>query len=124
MTETANPNLSHAEKVFKDLVWDALVKAALARLFIAVPWLAWGPLGAVVGFIVNIYADKLFKELELGLDLTYIKFHNKEGEKEFRLASVKLSIEAIAHGVDSPEYKEANEKAKAAFAQYVAFTSK
>lgn len=123
MTDSVNDTLTHAEQIFKDLVWNALVKAALARAILYAPFLGWPVIGPIVSIVVGIFADKLFKELQLGLDLTYIKFQDEEAEKAFHLSSMKLSVEAAAHGVDSPQYKEANEKLKADFAKFVSFAS-
>ena len=48
MTEQAYPGLSKAEDIFKSLIWDNSVEAALAALFAAAPYLNVPPLRQIV----------------------------------------------------------------------------
>lgn len=109
--------------IFKDLVWDALVKAALGMLFRAVPWLAWGPLGVFVGWVVGLAAGYLYDAVKMAIDLQVIAFKNEAHRKAFDDAGVKLKIIAKDKGIDSPEFKEARELHKKRLAEFVHFAA-
>lgn len=107
--------------LFKDLVWNALVKAALSKLFAAVPLLGWGPIGFVITWIATRYADELYDGIKLFINIELIAFRNKEFEKMYANASVKLKIIAKDHGIESEEFKNArvqNRKSLEDFARY------
>lgn len=122
MTESANPTLTTLEDLFKDLVWDQLVKAALVRLFAAAPFLSWGPLGWAVGVFGTYFAGKLFEALREGVDLTAIVLSNQSHMHAYNAAALKLTLIAQTLGKESPEYQEANENAKADFLKFVSST--
>jgi uncharacterized protein (DUF2342 family) len=105
--------------VFKDLVWGAMVAAAKSALFAAVPWLAWGPLGVFLGWVIGMAADYLYDAVKMAIDLKLIVFKNEEHRKAFDAASVKLKIIAGGKGIDSPEFKEAREEHKKRLAEFV-----
>ena len=121
MTNNANPVLGQIEDLFKDLVWDSLVKSALTALFVAVPGLAVWPLGMIIRWVVNRYAGQLFQLLRLVVDLKVIAFVNYEHKRAFDNAAVKLKIIALDQGIDSDEFKKARENAKASLAKFVTF---
>lgn len=50
--------------LLKTLVWDNLVKAAIGRLFAAIPFLGWGPIGYLIGFIVTKITDYLYEVMK------------------------------------------------------------
>ena len=99
--------------LFKDLVWDNLIKAALGKLFAAVPVLGWGPIGLVVNYIVFKFADQLYDAIKEWKDFKVIFLRNLGLEQDFNTTSVKLKLIAIDKGKESVEYKEArNENQK------------
>lgn len=107
--------------LFKSLVWDTMVRAALSYLFAAIPWLAWGPLGAAVSFIAMHFADKLYVLLSDVVEMEYIAFKNEAHRKAFDEAAAGLQAIADAKGPDSEEFKNEREKAKAALSKFVRF---
>lgn len=107
--------------LFKALVWNNLIKAALARLFLAVPFLGWGPIGVVVSWVVTKIADKLYDELEMIVNLQAIALKNEIHQREFDRASMKLHIIAREKGTASSEFKNAREHAKESLSQFVRF---
>lgn len=93
-------------QIFKDLLWDALVAAALKRLFAAVPWLGWGPIGVLVTWIVGMFADEIFSGMKLAVDLEVIAIRNEIHRREYTVAAVALRSAAINFGTESPQFKE------------------
>jgi len=107
--------------IFKQLVWDALVKAALQQLFLAVPLLGWGPIGYVVSWIAVYFTDKLYAVIKLVVDLEVIVLRNEIHKKEFAGAAVRLKLIAKAKGVDSEEFKKARDEQKEALSRFIQF---
>ncbi len=105
------------EQVFKTLAWDALVESAIDAVFKAIPLLAWGPIGWVVAFAIRYVAGILYTNLELTIKLEAIQFKNEQAATAFKLAAIRL----IGMKPDSPEYKEARDAEKKAFAEYLRF---
>jgi hypothetical protein len=118
-----DPTQLKLDDLFKDLVWDSLVKAALAELFLIAPWLAWGPVGFVVSFIAQHFSDQLYKTLSLAVQMEAIVIKNEEHKRAFDRASVKLKVMAKEKGIDSPEFEKLREEQKQALADFVRFGS-
>lgn len=112
MSEIANPTLGKAEDLFKSFVWTPFIDGLLTQ-----HGLNWWPLSAMA----RLLTDKIFEKLRLIVDLGAISFVNKEHEKAFNTESVKLHIIAKAKGLDSPEYREAKERAKDALGSFVRY---
>ena len=111
------------DQLFRSLVWDNLVKAAIKRVFMAVPFLAIGPLGVITKFIIIKIANKIYEVLKETVDLQLIVFKNYRLKKEFDRASVMLKIIAQGKGVDSNEFKDAREIHKKRLSNFVRFAS-
>lgn len=109
--------------IFKSLVWDTLVKAALSQLFLAVPLLGWGPIGYVVSWLAVYFTDKLYAVVKTAVDLEVITLRNEEHKKEYAGAAVRLKLIAKSKGVDSPEFMKAREEQKLALSRFVRFGS-
>ena len=107
--------------VFKDLVWDAIVKAALARLFAAIPWLGWGPVGILVSWVVGHFAEKLYGAMALAIDFRLIAYRNEQHRQAFETASVTLKIIARDQGIDSEQFQKAREAHAKALSKFVAW---
>lgn len=107
--------------MFKELVWGPLVKAAIARLFAALPWLGWGPIGVAASWVLTYFADKLYEAAELAINLELIYLRNESHRKEYDSACVELKKLGAAKGKDSPEWKAAYEVQKASLAKFVRF---
>ncbi len=104
---------------FKELVWDALIKAALQRLFDKFAFLAWGPIGVVVEYFVLKYADELYAALKEYLVLELIAFKNTQLHAKYVTAAINLRTMAHTYGVNSNEFKEARDADKKALANFV-----
>lgn len=109
--------------IFKEFVWDAVVALAVKQLFTLVPFLAWGPIGVVVGWIAGLLADQLYKALKLFVDMNLIPLKNEKHRKAFDDAGVKLKIIAKGSGIDSAEFKGARDAHKKALAEFVKFAA-
>lgn len=123
MTDSAYPQLKTAEDIFKQVVWDTLVKAAIAALFQAAPYLAVWPIGPIITYIINQFSAALYSVLRIIVDLEAIAFVNAEYKSAFDKAAVTLKIIAHDKGIDSKEFADAKENAKKIFAKYVSFGS-
>jgi hypothetical protein len=123
MTNSVNTSLDFAEKLFKELVWDNLIKIGLLALFADAPVFAIWPLRQIVTTLVSVLSEKLFSALKTVTDVTAIPLINSQHQRAFDAASVKLKIIAHDKGIDSDEFKKAREDAKVALAQFVRFSA-
>lgn len=115
------PVLPDVGNLLKDLVWNVLIEQALKRVFEAVPWLGWGPIGAVIRVVVGLVADELFDGMRTVFNMQKILFVNLQHQHAFEDASLKLQLIARDKGIESIEYKEArieNRKRLSAFTQF------
>lgn len=108
--------------IFKDLVWGALVRLALSKLFAAVPWLGWGPIGVIVGWIAGMLAEQLYDAMKMAVDLQLIYFKNEKLRRAFDDASVKLKIIAKDKGITSLEFQEARKAHRETLGRLVQFS--
>lgn len=103
--------------LIKVLLFDTLIKAAIKRLFIMVPFLGWGPIGIVVSFLVQKFADMAYEECKESLIMSTIKFKNEHHQAEFDKAFLKLKhIEKTA---TQKEIEDEIRKAQDALAKFV-----
>lgn len=107
------------DEIFKNLIWDSLVKLALSRLFAAIPWLGWGPIGVLVGWIVGMFADQIYDALKLAVNMQVIVFRNEKLKAAYDKASVQLRIVAHDKGIESEEFRLEREKHKKALSELV-----
>lgn len=105
-------------KIFKDFIWKGLVELALKRLFIAVPFLGWGPIGIVVSWLGQKIANELYDGVHEFLDLTVIAFRVPEAGVKYAKTVVELKRIALTGGIESPDYKKAYEISKNNFAEF------
>lgn len=108
---------------FKELVWDAVVKAVLQKLFVAVPLLGWGPIGYVISHFAVKYSDEIYAAVKMFIVVEAITLRNKSFEQAYNKASVKLHIVAKTDGIDSVSFKEARDADKKALSKFVNFDS-
>jgi len=111
--------------VFKALVWDNLVTAgvkSLALIPYVGPFFAWGPISAVIQFLVETFiTNPLYMGLQLVVDLDVIVLRNEEAQRTYEAASVSLKIVAGERGIQSQEFKDAREKHKQEMSQFTRF---
>ena len=120
MAETQAQGVS-LEELFKSMVWDAIVKALIARLFVIVPFLGWGPIGLVVTWGLTLLAEKLYSAIKLFINLEMIVLRNAEHERAFTRAGSELYLIARDKGIESEEFGRAREEHKVALAAFVSF---
>lgn len=108
-------------KTFKELIWDALVGLALKQLFTTIPWLAWGPIGAIVGIIVGRFGNLLFDFVREYINLELIVLRKQGLAKAYSEQALALKLIALEKGVDSDEFKAQREKAKTALSDFIKF---
>jgi len=119
-------NAATIEALFKTLVWDSLVSAltaslmgALSRVAVLSVFFTWGPVAAIISYLVEAITNKLFSLLKLAVDLEMITLQNALHHKAFQDAVVKLKVIAHDHGVDSDEFKKQREIEKQALSAFV-----
>lgn len=122
MTTSVNPSLETAESLFKELVWDSIVKAATQACFVAIPMLGAWPLRSIVTWIIGQFSNQMFKAAKLTLDLQAIGFINAAHKRAFDSAMVTLKIIAHDKGVESDDFKKAKENAKAALSEFTRYS--
>jgi len=109
--------------LFKELVFDELVKLAIKKLISKFAFLGWGPIGILTNFAVTKFAEMLYENLEEYIEMRKIAFRNKKLEKEFNKKAVHLKLISRQFEVDSPEFLEAKNEAKKALSNIVMFDS-
>lgn len=107
------------ETWFKDLVFDALVKAALERLFKAVPFLGWGPIGYVVTHFAFKFTNMVYEASKDFIVFKQIEFTNKSNQIAFDREFVKLKILSKTQGVSDAEIKAQIDRARDRMANLV-----
>jgi hypothetical protein len=108
---------------FKELVWDALIKAAIASLIKAVPFLGWGPAGAVLTWVVQKFTDYLYSTLVTSFNVAKMPFLNEAHRVAFDDATVKLRIIAAGEGINSDAFRKARDEHKKRLSEFVKFAS-
>lgn len=109
------------QDLFKQLVWDTLVKAALQRLFLLVPFLGWGPIGTIITWLVLKYADQLYDAVALYINVELISYRNIEFGQTYAAAEMNLKQIAADKGIDSQEFQDARTVEKQALSNVVKF---
>lgn len=109
------------EVLFKQLVWDAIVKLVISRLFAALPFLGWGPIGVVASYAVTLIADRLFKEIALFINLQLVVLKNNIHHAQFAAAAIDLRSIGLSKGIDSQEFKDARKVHIDRLADFVRF---
>lgn len=108
--------------LFKDLIFDPLVKLAIGQIVGLAPFLSFGPVAFIVGQVVTYVAGKLYELLKDTINLEVILINNAAHHAAFVSASIDLKRIAQTKGIDSVEFNESREKHKialAAFARHV-----
>lgn len=108
-------------QIFKTLIWDSLVSAALRQLFAAVPFLGWGPIGWLVSLIVTKVADYVYAAVDEFIDLKVIAFKKMELAREYSKVSLDLKNIALSKGIESDEFKAAREVGKKSLSALIKF---
>ena len=107
MSNTVIPILTKAELIFKDLVWDRAVEAAVSALFSWVPFLV-----PFMTALIKKFTDKLFEFLRLWLDLSIIGPREEKKRAEYARSQLELQLIIDQKGQDSDAYRLARDRAK------------
>lgn len=108
-------------KIFKDLIWDNAVKYALTKLFAAVPFLGWGPIGSIITHYVFKFTDILYDLIKELINHNAIASKNVALQRRFDDAAVKLMLIADAFGEQSEEFRSADEEHMDKFSRYISY---
>lgn len=93
--------------LFKDLIWDNLIEAALSSLFAALPFLNFWPINVAIRYIIMEFTTGLYIGLAQFIDTTMIPIKNEQLKIDYQKAQVKLKIIAGGRGIESEEFKNA-----------------
>lgn len=107
--------------LFKTLVWDNLIKAALGQLYAAFPILNLPVIGWFVQFVILKYTDLLYAGMKEWVQFKEIMIKNLNLEHEYDRADVKLRLVHDEHGPESAEYKAAAKEEADAFSNFIKF---
>lgn len=107
------------ESWVKSLTFDVIVKAAIQRLFLAVPFLGWGPIGLVVSHYIIMFADfgyDIGREIVVGWSY---KFKNEAHQAAFDDEMIKLKMIEADPSATEEDIKNAIKKAQDKMAEFV-----
>ncbi len=107
--------------VFKDVVFDQLVKAAITYIVGLAPFLSFGPIAFIISKVVTYVAGLLYLEMKEAINFQVILLNNRSLHDKFVTAQIELRKIALEKGIDSPEFRvnrEAHKKALAEFSRY------
>lgn len=96
----------YVSPIFKSLVWDIIIKEAVAK---AIALLALSPNGivaVVVSHLLIMSTNWLYTFFEKVVKVGEIKLNNDIHQREYEKASTKLKIIAISKGINSDEFKD------------------
>jgi len=105
--------------IFKDLIFDALVKNAITYVIGLAPFLSFGPIAFIVSKAITYIAGIVYDQLKLAINFQVILLNNEMHQKAFIDAQYSLSKLGKEKGIDSPEFKVMREKHKVALAKFV-----
>lgn len=108
--------------VFKDMVFDQLVKAAVSYIIGLAPFLSWGPISFIVGKVVVYVAELLYVEMKDAINFQVILLNNKDHHRAFISAQIQLNLIAKTSGIDSQEFKLSREKHKISLSKFIRYS--
>ena len=106
---------------FKVLAWDRLVNMAFIALVTRFPVLSLGPLAFIAQWLLTKFADELYAQMKLEIELNDIEFNNRQYHSEYKIAAVKLRLIAIKHGAQSDEFKKAKTELSNSLDKFISF---
>ena len=106
--------------LFKELIWDNLVPILMKWLISKVPFLSFGPLGALASWILMPILNELYSIVREHIDVARIIIRTSELQKKYAEASINFRKLAADQGEDSDAFKDALIADKKAFFDFVA----
>jgi hypothetical protein len=114
VSESVNPVLTKAEDLFETLAWKPLVEAEMTAL-----GLNFFPVNVILRYIMG----RVYGRFRKTADTSAIPLLNAEYQRAFNSAAVTLKIIARDKGVDSNEFKIAEENARLALSRLVRYNT-
>ncbi|NDC22513.1 MAG: hypothetical protein EBZ49_00060 [Proteobacteria bacterium] len=109
--------------LFKELVFDVVIKEAIRRLFLAVPFLEMGPIGYIVSLLLTRFADSLYEYQKTVVRFYKFEFVNSKNQKQFDQEMKNLQTLQKNPNATPEEINEAIQKAKERLADLVRYSS-
>jgi len=113
--------LTHAEILYKELVWDTTITAGLAVAETYVAVLRAPVIKGLFEFTVRTVGNWIYKNLVLVTDIAAIHLVNADHQAAYDKASLVLEVIAHDKGIDSPEFARARDEAKIALSRFASF---
>ena len=124
MTTSINPELTLAQSIFKEVIWQPMIKAGevwLDGVEATVPILDLPLFQDLEDGLINSLMDTLFNMLILTVDITAIQLINPARQSAYASANEALKLIALEKGVDSSEFIQAQNAAIATQIQLTNF---
>lgn len=119
MGPLALPEITEAEKLFKDAAYDTMIDLGIGALFAAYPFLNVFLVRDLVKWLLHEFANRLWDGFTTIVNLNYVVLKNESLQKTFVDRILELKGIATWKGIDSPEYQAARKVSHEAFAAHV-----
>jgi hypothetical protein len=108
--------------LFKTLIWDAMITAAIKRLLASLPsWIGGGPIGFVLTWVFEKIANRIYHELDLLVVTQAIGLRNHYQRLAFDRSALALQIVSDTYGADSEQFKKERENARRRLSDLISF---
>lgn len=104
--------------LYKDLIFDTIMEAAVKKLIVRFPAFGMFPLNLFLSWFASHLAEAFYVVMK-SLNVT---FENARLRQEFDNSSVALKIIATEKGIESDEFKEARQKHKQKLSEFARLT--
>lgn len=111
------------EEILKKFIVNMVVKAVLARLFVAVPLLGWGPIAFVISHFAVKYGEIFYDVAKTFISFRQIEFLNKDYQTAFDREMIKLKLLERDKRATKEEIEDAIRQAQDRLADFVQHTS-
>lgn len=108
------------ETTLKNLVVNPIIEAALARLFVAVPFLGWGPVRKVFSHYVWKLVDLVWDTSADQIKVSFVGWKNPQLQDAYDKETIKLKILEL-QGASPQEVENAIKSAQDRLAEFVRF---
>lgn len=107
--------------IFKELLWDSILKAALAKLLAKSVILSWGPVAALITWVVTSFSDDLYVLIKTLITIELIVYRNKQLQVAYGNSANNLKNVALSKGIDSAEFRKARDENKNHLSAFVMY---
>jgi len=116
-----NKLLDVVDGIVNDLICGLGVDAVMTAIVAEAPWVKIPILNQIVRYFIEKIAKKLFLTIGPFIDFKIIKFQNDAHKAAYDQAVIEFK-KALVTGVDSDEFKKANQKFNDDFDKLVSFS--